>query len=225
MRGTSEAGVGNQTQTRERGADQRVRIMEAAEEVILERGLGGARLRDVASRAGVSIGMVQHYFDSKDALLSETFHHRNHRRAQAWGAVAASQTDPWRKIEALIDNGVDVERIADSATIYFEFCAASSRDADLRGSIAASYDEWRSPTRAAIEQGIREGSFRPLLPTEEIVNTLAMTLDGAEIAVTIGAAQPAARLRETMRVVAATLLGYDGGVGSGKPGETPPLVS
>jgi AcrR family transcriptional regulator len=184
--------------------------MQAAEEVILERGLGGTRLRDVANRAGVSIGMVQHYFDSKDALLSETFHHRNHRRAHAWGAVAASQTDPWKKIEALIDNGVNLERIADSATIYFEFCAESSRDPELRRSIAASYDEWRSPTRAAIEQGIRDGSFHPLMPTEEIVNTLAMTLDGAEIAVTIGVAQPAERLRESLCKVAATLLGYDG---------------
>jgi AcrR family transcriptional regulator len=209
--GTVDRGLMPQSQSRERGADQRLRIMKAAEEVILERGLGGARLRDIANRAGVSIGMVQHYFESKEKLLSETFHHRNHRRAQAWGAVAASQTDPWRKIQALIDNGVDVERIADSATIYFEFCAASSRDPELRRSIAASYDEWRSPTRAAIEQGIRDGSFHPLLPTEEIVNTLAMTLDGAEIAVTIGAAQPPARLRETLREVAATLLGYHGG--------------
>ena len=194
----------------DRGTDQRLRIMEATEEVILERGLAGARLRDVAKRAGVSVGLVQHYFDSKAALVSETFHYRNFRRARAWGDVAASRSDAWGKVEALIDNGVDVGRIADSAPIYFEFCAESSRDPELRESMAASYEEWRAPTRAAIEQGVRDRSFLPVLPTEDIVNVLAMTLDGAEIAVTLGATGDPSRLKEGLRSAAATLLGYTG---------------
>lgn len=196
----------------DRGTGQRLRIMEAAEEVILERGLAGARLRDVAKRAGVSVGLVQHYFDTKAALVSETFHHRNHRRARAWGNVAASRSDAWGKVEALIENGVDPARIADSAPIYLEFCAESSRDAELRESMAASYEEWRAPTRAAIEQGVKDGSFHPVLPAEDIVNVLAMTLDGAEIAVTIGATNDPARIQEALRRAAAALLGYqDGG--------------
>lgn len=191
-----------------RGAAQRLRIMEATEEVIRDRGVAATRLRDIAKRADVSIGMVQHYFDSKDALLSQTFHHRNQRRAHDWGAVAAPHDTAWEKIEALITNAVDANRIADSAPIYLEFCAASSRDDELRTAMADSYNEWRQPTRQAIEQGISEGAFKPTIPPEDIVNILAMMLDGAEIAVTLRVADPPAKLKHSISQAAAHLLGW-----------------
>jgi AcrR family transcriptional regulator len=46
----------------------RQRMLEAAVELFAERGLGGTSVRDVAGASGVSLGMVSHYFGSKDDL-------------------------------------------------------------------------------------------------------------------------------------------------------------
>jgi AcrR family transcriptional regulator len=49
--------------------ERRERISAALMRVAAERGLEAVSLRHVASEAGVTAGMVQHYFPSKDAML------------------------------------------------------------------------------------------------------------------------------------------------------------
>ncbi|WP_346660260.1 TetR/AcrR family transcriptional regulator [Nannocystis pusilla] len=46
----------------------RARIRDAALELFAERGVHGASIRDIAARAGVSAGLVQHHFGSKDGI-------------------------------------------------------------------------------------------------------------------------------------------------------------
>src|SRR5256885_10177024 len=46
-------------------------ILDAALEVFGERGLAGARLEDIARRAGVSKGTIYLYFPNKEALFRE----------------------------------------------------------------------------------------------------------------------------------------------------------
>jgi TetR/AcrR family transcriptional repressor of bet genes len=49
--------------------EKRTEIAYAAWSVIAERGLSAATLRAVAAEAQMSMGAVQHYFDSKEAML------------------------------------------------------------------------------------------------------------------------------------------------------------
>ncbi|MCJ7709339.1 MAG: TetR/AcrR family transcriptional regulator, partial [Chloroflexi bacterium] len=52
---------------------QRERILTAAEQLLVTHGVERSRLRDVSEAAGVSIGTVQHYFDTRDRLIAELF--------------------------------------------------------------------------------------------------------------------------------------------------------
>jgi AcrR family transcriptional regulator len=45
-------------------------ILEAAEQVFGASGLSGARMDDIAARAGVSVGTLYNHFEDRDALLS-----------------------------------------------------------------------------------------------------------------------------------------------------------
>src|ERR671918_2967336 len=58
---------------------RRLEILEAAVEVIGERGLCETRIADVARRAGASAALVLYYFDSKDRLLTEALTHAEDR--------------------------------------------------------------------------------------------------------------------------------------------------
>ncbi|HYZ00933.1 MAG TPA: helix-turn-helix domain-containing protein [Candidatus Binatia bacterium] len=44
-------------------------MLDAALEVFVERGVDGATVRDVTAAAGVTQGLLYHYFDRKDALV------------------------------------------------------------------------------------------------------------------------------------------------------------
>lgn len=56
-----------------RGAERRARITEAAIEVFADRGFHGARIADVARRAGVADGTIYLYFKNKEELLLSVF--------------------------------------------------------------------------------------------------------------------------------------------------------
>lgn len=51
---------------------RRLRIAAAAAQAITEQGLGGASLKNIAKQMGFTVGVIQHYFDSKEQLLEFT---------------------------------------------------------------------------------------------------------------------------------------------------------
>jgi AcrR family transcriptional regulator len=60
---------------RRRPEDRPREILQAALEVFGEQGLAGARIDDIAARAGVGKGTLYHYFPGKDALFRELVRH------------------------------------------------------------------------------------------------------------------------------------------------------
>jgi len=53
----------------------RERILQAACELIAERGIGGARIAQIARTAGVSTALVHYHFETREALLAEALEH------------------------------------------------------------------------------------------------------------------------------------------------------
>jgi len=49
------------------------KIFEAATEVFLEKGMDGARMQDIADRAGINKALLHYYFRSKDHLFNAVF--------------------------------------------------------------------------------------------------------------------------------------------------------
>jgi TetR/AcrR family transcriptional repressor of bet genes len=91
-----------------RDARRRRELIEATIESIADHGLSGTTVLRVAGRAGLSAGIVNFYFDSKDALLLATLEHVDGefaRRQRA--ALAAAGDDPVRQLDALIEVGFD----------------------------------------------------------------------------------------------------------------------
>src|SRR5262249_11497741 len=64
---------GRVSEERDAGAaSARDRILQAAVELIAERGIGGARIAQVAKAAGVSTALVHYHFRTREVLLAET---------------------------------------------------------------------------------------------------------------------------------------------------------
>ena len=194
-----------------RRGQQRERILAAAERLLVTHGVERSRLRDVAEAAGVSIGTVQHYFDTRDRLVAELFEWSAARRLDAWLSATSAGGDPWRRLRSLLDASL-AEPLLWHSRIWVEFCAMA-RDEELRAKLGRFYAAWRPPFEDAIEQGIAAGIFQPSWPTADIVDKLIMQVDGAELAIVLGVpgATPE-RLRRLLLETARAALGLDGHV-------------
>ena len=90
--------------TRGVGAEHDVRrreIVEALLAIIGEQGLDGVSLREVATKAGVSVGRVQHYFRTKDQMLEAAFQRVNELGAELVGERLAGETSPRAVLRAI----------------------------------------------------------------------------------------------------------------------------
>jgi AcrR family transcriptional regulator len=54
-----------------KSSDKRSDVMQAALELIAERGFHGAPMAEIARKAGVAAGTIYRYFESKDVLITE----------------------------------------------------------------------------------------------------------------------------------------------------------
>ena len=63
--------------------DKRTAILEATLRLISKNGFHGTAMSKVAKEAGVSAGIIYHYFDSKDDLMDELYKHIKRNFGQA----------------------------------------------------------------------------------------------------------------------------------------------
>jgi AcrR family transcriptional regulator len=189
-------------------AAQRERILSAAEQLLVTHGVERSRLRDVSEAAGVSIGTVQHYFDTRDRLIAELFDWSAERRLNAWLEAAPTGTDPWSRLTSLLYASLP-EPLLGRSRIWIEFCAMA-RDDELRSKLDRFYDAWRPPFRQVIEDGIAAGVFHPIWPVADIVDLFILFGDGASVGISLGAPGVSAeQLRRLLLETARVTLGID----------------
>jgi TetR/AcrR family transcriptional repressor of bet genes len=82
---------------------RRLSLIEASARVLAREGIAGASVRTIALEAGVSAGLVGHYFAGVDALIAATYAHTGARvDAALEAAVAAAGDDPGARLEAFV---------------------------------------------------------------------------------------------------------------------------
>ena len=82
---------------------RRADLIAATARVLAREGTGGASVRAIAVEAGVSPGLVGHYFTGIDALVAATYAHVEHTVSEALdAAVVAAGADPRARLDAFV---------------------------------------------------------------------------------------------------------------------------
>lgn len=81
---------------------RRQELAAAAYEILQEEGIAGTTLAKVAERAGMSKGIVLHYFKGKDALLETVMRHANALLRDEVIVRMASAKTPRERVEAIV---------------------------------------------------------------------------------------------------------------------------
>jgi AcrR family transcriptional regulator len=114
----------------ERSEDMRVRILDAAVNVLASKGYAGFRTADVAIAAGVSRGAQTHHFPSKDALVVAVVEHVFQRTADLGGKRARRVTSIDDAIKALL---------SDSQDFFFSELFLIAMDLAIQGRLAVTH--------------------------------------------------------------------------------------
>jgi betaine-aldehyde dehydrogenase len=88
---------------------RRAQLIEVTIDSLAEVGFVGSTLAQIASRAGVSPGLVAHYFDDKDGLLEATFRTLSRRISERMKVRTSIAYTPRGRIQAVIDANLAAE--------------------------------------------------------------------------------------------------------------------
>ena len=193
------ARLGNETSLEER----RKQVLEAAVHSLTVNGYETVRLRDIARRAGVSTGLIQHYFESRDELLEEAFNYACRQFFEQWTEPSDPATPSWNLLVDLLDETADPFH----ALTWIEFTTASARHESLRDALRSVYDRWEVVLDGLIVRGAESGEFSPLLSVNDIIDILMVALDGGLVALASETALTTPEdMRDRWRMLARTLL-------------------
>jgi AcrR family transcriptional regulator len=139
----------------------RTALLEASEQVFAERGIDGARIEDIATRAGVAVGTIYNYFaDSAEILQVLITDRRKDLIARLDLAIAESKRDraPWPgQVEAF--TRVTLECMRDHHRFYAVLLQWENRRAPSApgGGVSA---EFCSRAAELVRSGVQLGLVR-----------------------------------------------------------------
>ncbi|MFD8542744.1 TetR/AcrR family transcriptional regulator [Streptomyces sp. NPDC059649] len=152
---------------RERRDHAESALLNAAAELVVDRGLRALTLARVGERAGYSRGIVTHHFGSKQALL-----HRLAHATQAGFVPGLSDLPPGlNRLLRLIDGYVGaLGEIGVFNRAFLLLWAEAATEAELAPIFRERDDAFRADLRDDVHAGIKDGTIRTdLTPTEVAV--------------------------------------------------------
>lgn len=156
-------------------ADVRERLLDAATEFAIERGLDGASIREIADRADVSSAMIAYYFGDRRGLHEAMFQHALAAVTQQFEAALA---DPGHD-EDIIDTLIRIHATAMSANPWLPRLIAREilgREEDFRSTLHLLVGEGPALMRSAITREVQRGTLRKDLdPVMCMLTILSLT--------------------------------------------------
>ncbi|ATQ75283.1 TetR family transcriptional regulator [Massilia violaceinigra] len=116
--------------TTEKGLGRAHDILRAARTLLAAEGYAGLSMRRVALEVGISLSNVQHYYQSKDALLEALLLYTMDLFQSKMDSISAAMTSASRLDQFLSTCDMFLDEITDPVThaIFFEIWALASRN-------------------------------------------------------------------------------------------------
>jgi AcrR family transcriptional regulator len=157
-------------------------IAEAVLAIAAREGLDAATVRDVAAEAGVSAGMVQHYFHTRDGMLRfacEFMVERTRRRVDARIAALPDPADPRGILTAIFREmlPLDDER-RNGIRVWMAFLARAVVEPGLEAFMRETHVGTHAAIVALLHRAAALGHLRPGVDIEMAATELFALADG-----------------------------------------------
>jgi AcrR family transcriptional regulator len=184
-------------------AERRAQIIEAALACFTRRGYNNTTMDDIVAESGLSKGSLYWYFKSKDELFAEAMLSVFTDVGQEAFAALEQCTAASDKLRVIAQIAVGIsKKIEGFFGLFLEFWASSPRREEAGQLWLGMLVQFKDIIVEIIEEGIRNGEFKPV-DAEELVWAMMAAYDGlAAYAMLI----PGIDLERTSEVFAETLL-------------------
>lgn len=176
----------------ERRAATKAKVLTATIECLVERGYADTSTRHIARRAGVTVGALQHHFESKAELMAAALRQLGDRMADDFLAQAPTAGDPEERVAQLLDRLWEVHR-SPLFEAGIELWVAARTDAALREAMEAVTQDFEVRIAEGMLHTFPDLIARPGFP-ERVMVGLA-TLRGLAMPGFVEAAEPDALWR------------------------------
>lgn len=165
------------TRTRRAGLATEARILEAAEEVFARFGFEGARMEQVAERAGVEKANIYYYFKGKDELYRALMDRILNELVTEVSGLLNEQTvaTPVEQLDRFLDVFFGmIERYQGLVALAFGEMLHPPRKKTGRSPVFKMLEQIESVGAHLINEGVKAGQFR-----EQDAAQTVITLEGA----------------------------------------------
>lgn len=148
------------------------KIIDAATDVFIQKGMDGARMQEIADRAGINKALLHYYFRSKEKLFDAIFAKLIGIAFPRIGQILVSDLTFAEKAELAIDTYIDLllkypflpafilKEMNRDATPFFGFIERSGFSAE--------------PIKRMLEEAMEQGEIRKIKPEHLMVNIIAL---------------------------------------------------
>lgn len=145
-------------------------ILQATQELLLERGYYDTSMGEIAQRVGVAKGTLYQHFESKEALMIVLFKREFHDLQVAIERIAEMQVGAQEKMSLMIDTLC--YHLAEKHPLFFIIRNAADLDAEIHQEVKEYFNAMRAQISVILEEGKVEGIFNAALPTEVMLEAL-----------------------------------------------------
>lgn len=185
--------------------DTRTTLLDAAAQVLRERGYAALSTREVAAAAGVPLSQIHYHFGSKQGLVLALFEYLNaqlfDRQKALFDDPSLSFADQWDRACAYLDDDL----ASGYVRVMHELAAAGWADREVGEVVRASLLGWtRLVTEVARKFEKKVGGFGPL-SAEDVGALISNAFIGAESLTLTGIEGGGIPIRQSLRRVGALI--------------------
>ena len=154
--------------------DARIRLLDAAERLLIDIGHAGITTRRLAEEAGVNHGLVHYYYGSMEELLLrvlERFTDRLIARQRAMYALPVPFAERWRTAMHYLEEDRPYQKI------WFELQAMGWNNPGIRARLATVHGAWRGAMRDAVREALADAGLGEDRLSLEAWITLIVTMN------------------------------------------------
>jgi AcrR family transcriptional regulator len=169
---TKRGGKMNRTQRGKQIASYRKRqITRAAYEIIAEKGYYNFTMMDIAKRAGVSSGLIHHYFKDKENMLVTLLREMQQNVRLSLERALEPVADPREKLGIFIDQAFGlVENEKEYIYVTFDFLTQIKFNERMQRILSKLYKGYRETLTQILREGKEKGIFKDV--DEHYISTI-----------------------------------------------------
>jgi AcrR family transcriptional regulator len=156
-------------------------MLQAAAELIAERGFGETRIADVAKRAGTSSGLVIYYFGTRDRLLVDALRFSEEAYYESAATLLGDEPDFRKRLGMLVEWSCGPElpgEVRGSWGLWLDLWATALRHPEVREARVELDSRWRDLLERLVLEGQRSGAVPRDVDARQFALSFTIVLDG-----------------------------------------------